>query len=122
MAKEFSRSQRVGAQIQRELAELIQFEVKDPRVGLVTVSAVEVTRDMAYAKVFITMLDSEHGVDEVLAALNHAAGFLRRELGKRMKLRITPQLTFLYDPSVEYGSTLNALINAALASDRGEKS
>ena len=94
MAKEFSRSQRVGAQIQRELAELIQFEVKDPRVGLVTVSAVEVTRDMAYAKVFITMLDSEHGVDEVLAALNHAAGFLRRELGKRMKLRITPQLTF----------------------------
>lgn len=121
MAREFSRSQRVGAQIQRELAELIQFEVKDPRVGLVTVSGVDVTRDMAHAKVYITMLDSEHGVDEVLAALNHAAGFLRRELGKRMKLRITPQLVFLYDASVERGANLNALINAALASDRGHK-
>lgn len=121
MAREFSRSQRVGSQIQRELADLIQFQLNDPRVGLVTVSGVDVTRDMAHAKVYITMFNSEDGVDEVLVALNHAAGFLRRELGKRMKLRITPQLTFLYDASVENGANLNALINAALASDRGEK-
>lgn len=121
MAREFSRSQRVAAQIQRELAELIQFEVKDPRVGLVTVSAVEVSRDMAHAKVYITMLDSEKGVDDALAALNHAAGFLRRELGKRMKLRITPQLAFVYDASVERGASLNALINAAIESDRGHE-
>ena len=121
MAREFNRSQRVAAQIQRELAELIQFEVKDPRVGLVTVSAVDVTRDMAYAKVYITMFDSDHSVDEVLAALNHAAGFLRHELGRRMKLRITPQLTFLYDASVERGANLSALINAALAADRSHE-
>lgn len=121
MAREFSRSQRVAAQIQRELAELIQFEVKDPRVGLVTVSAVEVSRDMAHAKVYITVLDAENGVEGALAALNHAAGFLRRELGKRMKLRVTPQLAFVYDASVERGSSLNALINAAIESDRGHE-
>lgn len=120
MAREFSRSQRVAAQIQRELAELIQFEVKDPRVGLVTVSAVEVTRDMAHAKIYITMLDSEKA-EGALVALNHAAGFLRRELGKRMKLRVTPQLVFVYDASVERGANLNALINAAIASDRSHE-
>ncbi len=122
MAREFNRSQRVGSQIQRELADLIQFEVSDPRVGLVTVSGVEVTRDMAHAKVYITMLESDHTVGEALVALNHAAGFLRVKLGKRMKLRITPQLTFLYDSSVENGANLNALINAALAADRGDNS
>ncbi len=121
MAKEFSRSQRVGSQIQRELADLIQFQLNDPRVGLVTVSGVDVTRDMAHAKVYITMFNADNGVEDVLAALNHAAGFLRRELGKRMKLRITPQLVFVYDASVENGANINALINAALASDRGEK-
>ncbi|MFC1747255.1 30S ribosome-binding factor RbfA [Pseudomonadota bacterium] len=118
MAREFSRSKRVAAQIQRELAELIQFEVKDPRVGLITVSAVDVTRDLAYAKVFITMFDTEHSVEEAVEALNHAAGYLRRELGRRMKLRITPELTFLYDASVERGANLSALINSAVDSDK----
>lgn len=118
MPKEFSRTKRVAAQIQRELAELIQFEIKDPRIGLVTVSGVDVTRDLAYAKVYVTLLNPESGVDEALEALNHAAGFLRHELGKRMKLRIVPHITFLYDASVEEGANLSALIDSAVASNR----
>lgn len=117
MPREFSRTKRVEAQIQRELAQLIQFELKDPRVGLVTVSGVEVSKDLAYAKVFITALgDEQHSVDEMLAALNHAAGFLRRELGKHLTTRVTPQLSFIYDESVERGASLSALIDAALGS------
>ena len=116
MSREFSRSKRVAAQIQRELAQLIQFEIKDPRIGLVTVSGVELSRDLAYAKVYVTVLNSEQGVKEVLAVLNHAAGFLQRELGKRLTIRVTPHLTFLYDASVERGANLSALIDAAVAS------
>lgn len=118
MPREFSRARRVEAQIQRELAQLIQFEVKDPRVGLVTISGVEVSRDFSHAKVFVTVLDAKHPVPEVLAALNHAAGFLRRELGTRMTLRVLPQLQFVYDASVERGANLSALIDAAVAADR----
>jgi len=116
MPREFSRSKRVEAQIQRELAQLIQFALKDPRVGLVTVSGVEVSRDLAYAKVYVTALGTEeHSVEEMLEALNHAAGFLRRELGKHLTTRVTPQLTFIYDASVEQGASLSALIDAAVA-------
>lgn len=115
MPKEFSRTRRVEAQIQRELAQLIQFEIKDPRVGLVTVSGVEVSRDLAHAKVYVTALGNEqHSVDEMLKALNHAAGFLRRELGKHLTTRVTPQLNFVYDASVERGANLSALIDVAL--------
>ncbi len=115
MPREFSRTKRVAAQVQRELAQLIQFEIKDPRVGLVTVSGVELSRDLAYAKVYVTVLREEHNVEEVLEALNHAAGFLQRELGKRLSIRVTPHLTFLYDASVERGANLSALIDAAVA-------
>lgn len=115
MPREFSRSKRVAAQVQRELAQLIQFEVKDPRVGLVTVSGVELSRDLAYAKVFVTVLGAEQNVDEVLGALNHASGFMQRELGKRLSIRVTPHLTFLYDASVERGANLSALIDAAIS-------
>ncbi len=118
MPKEFSRTKRIEAQIQRELAELIQFEVKDPRIGLTTVSGVDVTRDLAYAKVYVTVLDDKHSIEEVLNVLNRAAGFLRRELGRRMKLRVTPELTFLYDATIERGANLSALINSAIESDR----
>lgn len=118
MPKEFSRTKRVSAQIQRELAQLIQFEVKDPRVGLVTVSGVDVSKDLAYAKVYVTALNVDHSIEEVLEALNRAAGFLRHELGKRIKLRVTPELTFLYDATVEKGADMNALINSAIAADQ----
>ncbi len=113
---DFSRTRRVGEQMQRELAELIQREVRDPRVGMVTVSAVEVSRDMAHAKVFVTRLDEE-GMDEALKALGRAAGFLRRELGRRMRLRSIPQLHFVYDVSIARGNRLSALIDEAVASE-----
>ncbi len=122
MPKEFSRTERVAAQIQRELAELIQFEIKDPRVEMVSISAVEVTRDLAYAKVYVTRLGaSREQIEETVEALNRAAGFLRRQLGKVMKIRVIPQLTFLYDDSIEKGASLSALIDAAVASDKNEQ-
>ena len=118
MGKEFSRSRRVGEQIQRELAELIQRELSDPRLGMVTVSAVEVSRDLTVAKVYFTVLNPGRDVKETLDGLNHAIGFLRRELGRRMKLRVVPELRFQYDSSIEEGSRLSALIDKAVSGDR----
>lgn len=117
MAKEFSRTLRVGEQIRRELALLIQQEVKDPRVGMVTVTAVDVSPDMSHAKVHITLLDEKHEVAECIKVLNRAAAFLRRALSKRVQLRIVPTLRFYYDASVERGTSLSALIDSAVASD-----
>lgn len=121
MPRDFPRTRRVGEQIQRELAALIRDAVKDPRVGMVTVSAVEVTRDLAHAKVFISVLGDAETRDASLAALNKAAGFLRHELGQRMLTRTVPQLRFVYDESIERGSRLSALIDQAVASDKHEK-
>ncbi|MBD1553758.1 30S ribosome-binding factor RbfA [Pseudomonas typographi] len=119
MAKEYSRTQRIGDQIQRELAQLIRREVKDPRVGLVTITAVDVSRDLGHAKVYITVMGAE-GQDQVaqsLKVLGAAAGFLRTQLGKEMKLRSVPQLHFHYDESVARGAHLSALIERAVAED-----
>jgi ribosome-binding factor A len=118
MPKEFSRSRRVGEQIQRELAELVQRELKDPRLGMVTISAVDLSRDMGVAKVFFTVLGEGHDEKQTLEALNHANGFLRRELGHRMRLRTVPELRFHYDHSIEKGCRLSALINEAVAQDK----
>lgn len=118
MANEFSRSRRVGEQIQRELAQLVQRELKDPRLGMVTISAVEVSRDLAVAKVFFTVLSPGHDVAKTVQGLSSASGFLRRELGRRMQLRVVPELRFQYDSSVEKGAHLSALIDRAVSSDR----
>ena len=121
MAKEFSRTQRIGDQMQRELALLIQREVKDPRLGLVTITAVEVSRYLSHAKVFITIMgkdDDEDAVKANLKILNEAGGFLRMQLGKAMKLRTVPQLHFNYDASVRRGVELTSLIERAMAEDR----
>ncbi len=118
MAKEYSRTRRIGEQMQRELAELIQREVKDPRVGMVTVSAVEVSRDLAHAKVYVSSLLTPEKMDDALVGLSRAAGFLRRELGRRMALRTIPQLHFVHDISIEEGNRLSALIDEAVAKDR----
>ncbi|MCO4836647.1 MAG: 30S ribosome-binding factor RbfA [Oceanospirillaceae bacterium] len=120
MAQEYSRTQRVADQIQRELASLIQREVKDPRVGMATVSAVEVSRDLSHAKVFVTIFngsEDEQEIVESIKALNSAAGFLRSQLGQRMKLRIVPTLRFHYDDSLSRGNYLSNLIDQARASD-----
>ncbi len=116
MAKDFSRTDRIAEQIRRELAELIRLEVKDPRVRKVTLTGVEVTNDHAHAKVFYTSL--EGGSTELQQGLERASGFLRSQVAHAMKLRITPQLHFVYDESIERGAHLSQLIDQAVASDK----
>lgn len=117
MPREFSRTRRVAEQIQRELSGMIQREVKDPRVGWVTVTGVEVSRDMAHARVYVSLLDPGRDAAGAVTALNHAAGFLRRRLGQTLAMRTIPQLRFQHDTSIETGSKLSALIDHALAED-----
>jgi ribosome-binding factor A len=111
------RLRRVADQIQRELAGLVRGEVKDPAVGMVTFTGVEVSPDFARAKVFFTSLADPAGRDATLAGLERAAGFLRSMLGARIKLHNTPELRFVYDDSVESGIRLSQLIDEAVASD-----
>ena len=120
MAKEFSRTQRVGDFLKQELARLIQLEVRDPRVGMVSVTGVEVSRDMAHAKVFVTVLgkDTEADAADSIAALNHAAGFLRSQVARISNARTTPKLRFVFDASIGRGARMSSLIDAAVAADR----
>ncbi len=117
MPKEFSRTQRVGDQIQRELATILQLDMKDPRLGMVTVSAVDVSRDMSFATAHVTFLgiDGKEATDEAVAILTDAAGYLRTELSRRMRLRFTPQLRFRYDESLVRGRRLSSLIDGAMS-------
>ncbi|CAH1749156.1 30S ribosome binding factor [Thauera humireducens] len=117
MPKEYSRSQRVVEQIRRELAELIRLEVKDPRVGFITLTDVEITPDYAHAKVFFTSMTGEADVPEILQGLRRASGFLRRELGRRIRIHTIPELHFHYDRSVEEGSRLSRLIDDVVRED-----
>jgi len=116
MAKEFSRTSRIGEVIMRQLAQMIQQEVSDPRVGMVTVSHVDVTSDLRYAKVYITRLnetESEEDVKECIAGLTNAAGFLKRGIAKRVEIRTVPELKFYYDKSLEHGFHMDELIAKA---------
>jgi ribosome-binding factor A len=117
MAKDSSRARRVAEQIQRELAELIQLEVKDPRVGMITLTGVEVTSDHSHAKVFFSLLGDQARLQQALVGLNSAAGYLRSQVAQRMKLRIMPALHFVHDPSIEEGMRLDKLIADAVAED-----
>lgn len=120
MAKEFSRTQRVADQLQRELAQLIQLEIKDPRLGMVTVSAVEVSRDLAVANIYVSFLgmDDQEQIDESLSVLKKASGFLRSQVARSMKLRFTPQLRFHFDNSLRRGAFLSSLIEEAVSQER----
>lgn len=117
MPKDYPRSRRIAEQIQRELSGIIRLELKDPRVGMITITDVEVSHDYSHAKVFFTQLGVSDKAEEVTGALRHAAGFLRSQLAHRLKLRIVPELHFTYDVSVEHGMRLSQLIDAAVASD-----
>jgi ribosome-binding factor A len=119
MPREFPRSRRVGDQIQRELSGLIREEIKDPRLGMVSISAVTVSRDLGYAKVYVSVLGDELQASESIDVLNHAAGFLRHRLGKLLHIRTVPEFKFLLDRSLEEGARIGALINRAIASDKG---
>lgn len=119
MAREFARTDRVSQEIQKEVAMIIQREVKDPRLGMVTVNAVEVTRDLAYAKVFVTFFTLEgQNVDQSVEILNEAASYIRTLLAKRIKARIMPELRFVYDKSMVEGVRMTTLVNKAVASDK----
>ncbi len=118
MPKDYSRTLRVADQIQRELADLFDHEIKDPRVGMITITGVEVDRDYAYAKIFYTTLGSKEDNFLVKKGLERAKGFLRSSLSHRMKLRTVPQLQFVYDESVERGVRLSNLIDKAIAQEK----
>jgi len=133
MSKPSPRAQRVADQIQRILADLIMREIRDPRVGMVSVTGVDVSRDFAYATVYVTVMMRDGGslgmqlkdmgeldrkqIEDSLMVLNKAAGYLRSLLGKELSLRTTPALQFRYDDSIARGRYLSSLIDRALAED-----
>ena len=120
MAKEFGRPQRVSQELQKEIAMILQREIKDPRLGMmVTVSGVEVSRDLAYAKVFVTFLNDkdEEAIKHGVKALKEASGYIRILLGKAMRLRIVPELTFFYDNSLVEGMRMSNLVTSVVKND-----
>lgn len=111
-----NRSRRVAEQIHHELSDILRRELKDPRIGQLTINAVEVSSDLEHAKVWYTLFQGESA--EVAKALGHAAGFLRSELSQRMSLRVVPKLSFQYDKSIERGAHLSRLIDQAVETDK----
>lgn len=125
MAGEFSRTSRIGDQLQKELASLIQFEVKDPRLGMVTINEVRVAKDLGYADIYYTVLGLDDNVERLAEnqqALDSAKNFLRHRLAKEVKLRVMPQLRFHYDQSVVNGARMSALIEEAIRKDQNQES
>ena len=112
MPREYPRTRRVGEQLQRELAILIRESVRDPRIGMVSVSGVDVSRDLSHAKVYVSSFGTDEQNAHLVPVLQGAAGFLRRELSHRLRMRVVPQLNFKRDESLEYGAHLSALINS----------
>ena len=120
MARDFRRQERVADHLRKELAVLIQHELRDPRLGMVSVTAVQVSRDIAHARVFFTCLDhdSEEQAKPATEVLNKAAGFLRNCLAKSTAMRTVPRLRFQFDNSVGRGRNMEALISRATAADQ----
>jgi len=122
MAKEFSRTRRIAQQLQQELAQVLQRDMKDPRVGMVTVNDVEVSRDLSYAKVYVTFFEEDPvKVDEKLAALNKAAPYARTLVAGRMKLRVMPELKFVYDKSLVEGMRMSNLVTEVINKDKAKQ-
>jgi len=122
MPKDYSRTSRLGEQIQRDLAQMIQFEMKDPRLGMVTLNQVKVAKDLSYADIYFTVMGAKGETDEQIreqteSILNDAAGYLRSELARSMTTRITPQLRFHYDETLDRGHHLTGLIKKARQQD-----
>ena len=117
MKKGQGRPQRLGDLIQREVSELIRLEVRDPRVGMITITSVDVSPDMSHAKIFFTVLEKDK-LPETLAGLGRSAGFLRSQLARRIKMYTTPELRFAYDESVERGDRISRLIDSVIPGKR----
>lgn len=118
MAREFSRSRRVGQELQKEIALILQREIKDDRLRLITVSGVELSKDLSSAKVFVTFLDNDpENITQGMKVLKDASGFIRSQVGKAMRLRITPDLRFTYDQSLVEGMRISTLVSSTIAED-----
>ena len=117
MARSGPKASRLAEQIQRDLAEIVRLELKDRRVGMITLTGVELSADQSHAKVFFTALADAGALQHTQVALDHASGFLRSQLAHALKTRTVPQLHFVYDESVERGARLSRLIDEAVASD-----
>ncbi|WP_024610131.1 MULTISPECIES: 30S ribosome-binding factor RbfA [unclassified Pseudoalteromonas] len=120
--REFSRTDRVAQQIQKEIAVILQREIKDPRLGMVTVSAVEVSRDLSYAKIFITVFNTqdEDAAKQSAKVLNEATGYIRSLLGKRIRARIMPELKFVVDNSLMEGMRISNLVDSIIREDNAK--
>ena len=118
MKRPSQRAHRVGDQIQRELADLLTYEVKDPRVGQVTITGVDVSGDLSHATVRFSSLAGKDAAKATANALSRTAGFLRSELSRRLNLYSVPQLAFAYDDSIESGMRMSQLIDEAIAADK----
>jgi len=117
MPREFSRHQRLGAQILRSLSELLRFEVKDPRVRDVSLTDVELSRDLSVARVYFSLLNPDDDPDPAREGLENAAGFLRRKLGRTLTVRHVPELRFAHDDSIAHGAEISRLIDSAVKRD-----
>ena len=112
MPKEYSRVKRVASEIQKIVSQLIFNEINDPDLGMITVNDVEVSRDFSYAKVYVTSLNPKNEHEHCISILNQAAPYLRHCLGKQIKIRLTPELRFVYDKSAVEGAKIESLINS----------
>ena len=118
MPREYPRARRVVEQLKRLLSELVRREIKDPRVGLITITSAEVTKDLTHANIYFTPFAGVGDPKVALEALRHAAGFLRIQVRNQMRLRVAPELDFHIDDSIERGARLTTLIHDAVESDR----
>ena len=119
MSREFKRSDRVAQELKKEVAVILQREVKDPRIGMVTVSDVEVSRDLAYAKIFVTFLfdNDQEAINQGMKGLEKASPYIRSLVGKAMRLRIVPELRFIYDESLVEGMRMSNLVSNVIRED-----
>ena len=117
MPREFQRTDRVADAVQREVAKILQREMSDPRISMVTITSVEVSKDLSYAKIYVTVLGDSQKTTEAINALKGASGRIRSLLAKAIKLRIVPELRFIYDESIIQGQRLSQLINKATEND-----
>jgi len=115
MPREFARSQRLGSQIQRTLSELLRFETKDPALAGVSLTTVDLSRDLSVAKVYFSLMDPDADVQAALSGLQRAAGFLRSRLGSEIKVRHVPELRFVHDDSIAHGFEISRLIEGSKA-------
>lgn len=104
------RANRVAEQMKKDLGDIISQKVKDPRIGFLTITDVDVTNDLQQAKVYVSVLGEEEEKEQTLLALDKASGFIRSEIGKRIRLKKTPEISFLFDEAFEYGSKIDAIL------------